>query len=295
MLQTRNNLLRHIELTSEQPAHRMVTLVHLWSVLSLIMPQRTVYAVVRPAVIFVLCFAVGTGGWITTVSASLRSLPGDTLYPVKMATEQTQAAVVGALQGRAAATELRLSFATRRAEEVQKVVNTRDVAGDKKERVNTAVENLKIEVQQVSVELQNTKSDSSPEEAAAVAKQVERKIDEIKQTLADSGVSGVHASSVQAQEAVSVINKLKVEAGQVRNEVATATTTILIMVPSPTAVTSTVQIIVTGAASSTAPVAPVVVPKPRPILPFTKAPEKLIELGPDVTDKSTPVTIEAWE
>lgn len=282
-----------------------MTLVHVWSALSLLMPQRTVYAVVRPAVIFVLCFAVGTGGWITTVSASLRSLPGDALYPVKMATEQTQAAVVSALQGRAAATELRLSFASRRADEVQKVVNTRDDAGDKKERVHTAVENLKIEVEQVSVGLQQTKNDASPEDTAAVAQAVERKVDEIKQTLTESGAGGIHVTAAQTQETVSVIDKLKNEAGQVRQEIASASstpsaaasasTTIIIVVPSPIsspiAVTSTVQIIVP---TSTPSVVPNVIPKPK-LQPSPPPKEKQIELAPDVTDEPTEIKIEAWE
>src|SRR5689334_15138466 len=76
--ETRSRVLRHIELTTAAaPTSRVVTLNHLWTALSFIMPQRTVYAVVRPAVIFIVCFGIGTGGWITTVSASLNSLPGD--------------------------------------------------------------------------------------------------------------------------------------------------------------------------------------------------------------------------
>jgi hypothetical protein len=152
--QNRTQLLQHIARTTEEVPTRTFTLAHVWSALSLVMPQRTVYAVVRPAVIFVLCVSVGTAGWLTTVSASLNSLPGDALYPVKLAAEHTQVAVVQVIQGDAATAELHLSFASRRADEVHKIIEASSTdAAAKQQHVQQAVENLKTEVQSVSQNL----------------------------------------------------------------------------------------------------------------------------------------------
>lgn len=295
MTQTRTNLLRHIELTSEQPARRYVTLAHLWSALSLLMPQRTVYAVVRPAVIFVLCFVVGTGGWIATVSASLRSLPGDTLYSVKLATEQTQAAVVDVLQGRAAATELRVSFASRRAQEVHKVLSARS-DDKKKERVDAAVQQLKSEVTQVRKALQQVRTDASPDEALAAAQTVARAVDEIKLALV---VSGVHTTTAaQAQETVSAIDELKSEAGKVQQEAASAsstpavasgvTTTTIVIAPTSTTPVATTTVLIIFTPTSTPKRAALHAP-PVPVR------ERPLELAPDVTDEKTEIMIEAWD
>lgn len=297
MVQTRTNLLRHIELTSEQPAHRMVTLAHLWSALSLIMPQRTVYAVVRPTVIFVLCFIVGTGGWVTAVSASLRSLPGDTLYPIKLATEQTQASVVGVLQGRAAATELRVSFASRRAQEVHKVLSSRGDEPQKKERIDAAVAQLHTELNQVREELKQVHKDATPDEAFATAQTVARAVNEIKLTFAMSGVQA--STAAHAQETVSAIEELKSEAGRVEQEMAIVTSTNNGV--SATVATTTivlVPVVPTTPTSTTAPVASttvlIIVPRQK-IQPPPLRVEKPLELSPDVTDQKTEVTIEAWE
>lgn len=201
---SRVRLLNQIDRTTEVIPTRIFSLVHLWSVLSLIMPQRTVYAVVRPAFIFVVCFSLGTAGWLTTVSASLESLPGDTLYPVKLATEHTQVAVVEAMKGSAASTELRLSFVTRRVDEVTKVVAAPAASAEaRQERVDIAVENLKTEVQTVSEKLSDVKL-NNPESVIHVAQVIERKVDAIQQSLE---VAGVTTSSTAAVVAIAQLKQ----------------------------------------------------------------------------------------
>lgn len=307
---TRARLLAHIERTTEQPSNRVLTLNHLWSALTLVIPQKTVYAYVRPAVIFALCFGLGTAGWITTVSASLNSLPGDALYPVKIATEHTQVAVVDALQGSAASTELHLSFASRRAEEVNKIIDTPNAdQAAKQQQVKEAVDNFKNEVQNVTEKL-GAVQQASPEVAVAVAKVVDRKTDEIKLTLAAAG------GQASTTETVAVIDQLKTEAARVVKEVATAnststaaaevksvTTTISITPPvvAPTPIqaptstpaqvvvpTSTVPIVPAPSAPAT-PKAPTTIPN----IPITEDfPERPKDLSPNVTDQATPIHLE---
>lgn len=307
--ETRSRVLRHIELTSSAApvTQRVVTLNHLWTALSFVMPQRTVYAVVRPAVIFVICFAVGTGGWITTVSASLNSLPGDALYPVKIASEHTQVAVVNALQGRTASTELRLSLARRRAEEVSKIVNTPALDSQAKSvRVQAAVEQLKSEVQSVSENLVAVQQrGGSQQEVIAVAQAITKNTEEIKQNLGDTSV---HATSA---EVLVAINKLQQDAGKAQ-EVASSTPALAITTSTPQIVL-TVEIVSSTPATSTVPTA---APTSTPAQPRASTkpahtttstviiieedsnknfPERPPELSPDVVDTPTPIQLEAWE
>jgi len=290
---SRVRLLNQIDRTTEVIPTRVFSLVHLWSALSLIMPQRTVYAVVRPAFIFVVCFSLGTAGWLTTVSASLESLPGDTLYPVKLATEHTQVAVIEAMKGNAASTELRLSFVTRRVDEVSKVVAAPAIsAAARQERVDQAVENLKTEVQTVSEKLNDVKI-NNPESVVQVAQVIERKVDAIQQSLE---VAGVTTSSTAAVVAIAQL-KLDAVAGSTSSTTSTAatttpitntTSTVIVVIPTPEAATTTVVV---------EPVvrAPLPTPVAAPVAPVDKLdtfPERPPELGPDVVDSPTPISIQ---
>lgn len=303
---TRSRVLQHIYQTTEEVPQRVVTLNHLWSALSLIMPQRTVYTVVRPAFIFVLCFVLGTAGWITTVTASLESLPGDALYAVKIATEHTQVAVTHALQGREASAQLRVSFATRRADEVSKAVATGSPADDKhRERVEQAVENLKTEVETVSAELKEVNQEN-PVAAARVALAIDHRVNVIEQTLV---ASGAHATTT-ATAAVAAIAELKLEVDRVKTADAAASTstppTAVVAAPvvvPPPANTSTSTVVISEQANASTTVrvlpapAPVAKPEehPEPAPQKDEFPERPPELAPDVVDAPTPIGIQTWE
>ena len=314
VLKNRTALLSHIARTSEDVPTRTLTLAHLWSALSLIMPQRTVYAVVRPAVIFVLCVSVGTAGWLTTVSASLASLPGDAMYPVKLATESTQAALVQAIQGDAATAELHLSFASRRADEVHKIIEAGTVAAPvNQQHVQQAVENLKSEIQSASANLTSAQH-AAPESAVAVAKSIDRKVEELQQSAQEADV---HISSLAT---VAAIQQLKQVADQVKlANVAVTTST-------PASTTSTAGVDFTlfittstfGSATTTPGVSTTTVSTPgiviRPIIqhvsnqtavvaPETASPTakpndafpiRPLELAPNVVDAPTPIKLETW-
>lgn len=311
---TRSRLLQHINRTTEEIPTRILTLNHLWSALSLIMPQRTVYKVVRPAFIFVMCFTLGTAGWITTVTASLESLPGDALYPVKIATEQTQVAVTEAIKGEAASTELRLSFATRRADEVNKIITTPSGSeAEQKARVEVAVQNLKSEVETVSVRLQEVKQEN-PAAAAQVAQVIDRKVEVLQQSL---GVTGGQSSSTAAV----AIAQLRLEVDRVKTDVSSSTTTstpsvaassstapiavkespagattTTITVVAPVNTTSSVTIIITQP-EVRVPAKPVPAPEELPpvvVDPQKDFPERPPELAPEVVDEPTPIGIQTW-
>ncbi|MCX6780793.1 MAG: DUF5667 domain-containing protein [Candidatus Magasanikbacteria bacterium] len=247
---SRAQMLSTINRTTEEVPTRIFTMAHVWSALSLIMPQKTVYAYVRPAVIFTLCFSLGTAGWITTVSASLGSLPGDALYPVKIATEHTQVAVVQVTQGSAATAELHLSFASRRADEVTKIIATPTANPvEQKARVAVAAENLKTEVQNVSETLQAAKQ-SDPAAAVQVAKVIEVKITALQQSLDETAADGSVSSTVSGTGAVVALAQLKQETDSLKQSAsstaATSTAPNATSTPStiPAPTTSTLEITV---------------------------------------------------
>lgn len=306
--ENRSRMLRHIEQTNAATPRRVVTLTHVWTALSFIMPQKTVYAVVRPAVIFVLCFGVGIGGWITTVSASLNSLPGDTLYPVKLASEQTQVAVVSVLQGKTASAEFHVTLTNRRFEEVQKIVATPTTDEKAKSvRVEAAVQQLKTEVQSTSDSLVAAqKSNSSVPDLVAVAKVIETKADEMKQNLSSTAV---HITSADASSDVLVaINQLKTDAANAQvaatstpaiaaaptsTPAITATSTPVVLPTSTSTTFSTTTAHVGNKVSSDATVVTTTTSEQDAIL--KNFPERPPELAPNVVDTATPITLEAWQ
>ena len=100
----------------ERPA-ATVNLRDLRQFVSSLVPANLNRFILRPALVVFLAFGVITSGWIASVSASLNSLPGDTLYSLKIATEKAQLVFVsGDNEAR-----LQVELAGRRMEEVSKI------------------------------------------------------------------------------------------------------------------------------------------------------------------------------
>ncbi len=100
-------------------------------------------------------FVLLAGGWITTVSAASSSLPGDTLYNVKLVTEQTKL-TFASVETRAL---LHTEFAQRRLDEVTEL---QDEVGNE-ELVKTTMEAFAKQVGLASDELRELQSEGSAE------------------------------------------------------------------------------------------------------------------------------------
>ncbi len=156
-----------------------------WQFLDVFLPSKTVYYVVRPVAVVCLIIGLVTGGWVTTVSASYNSLPGDVLYSVKLATESVQTT----LAQKPKETKLRAEFAGRRAEEVKKIVKSNISKQEKKIKVTEAVKHLQSDLEQVKGNLEEMKKPESSgqttsiTQAVEVAKAVEQKTTEIQKSL----------------------------------------------------------------------------------------------------------------
>ncbi|MBI5023207.1 MAG: hypothetical protein HZC05_03560 [Candidatus Magasanikbacteria bacterium] len=159
--------------------------VQVWNFLNVFMPRQAVSYVMKPAAVMILVISLVTGGWVTTVSASYDSLPGDAMYSVKLATENVQTTLASKPQE----TKLRAEFAGRRAEEVKKIVKSNLSKKDKKIKVEEAVTHLKKDLEQVKGNLDAMKNNASQQsgvsanQAVEVAKVVEQKTTEIQKSL----------------------------------------------------------------------------------------------------------------
>jgi len=160
----------------------------------------------QPVSVAMTAFALIFGGWIASVNASFDSVPGDVLYPVKIATERMQVTLATSGQQRA---KLHAEFAGRRIDELNAITSS-DLEG-KDVRVRVAMDGFQQEIASVNSELVSFTS-SNPNEAAALAIIVDQKTDayvvaisqtvptvseESKSTVAEA-LTAAEASNVQA-------------------------------------------------------------------------------------------------
>src|SRR3989338_6420952 len=116
----------------------------------------------RPVLTTFLVVVVSVGGWTASVGASYNSLPGDTLYGVKLATEKTQIAVAGLVGGERKAGLLNNAAKTRAYEA------TALVAQNKLEHVDSTLNSLKETVAEASKNVEEV-GQKNPEKATEAA------------------------------------------------------------------------------------------------------------------------------
>ncbi|MEI7741569.1 MAG: DUF5667 domain-containing protein [bacterium] len=161
-------------------------------------------SVLQPvAALGVLAFA--SVGWIGSVFASMNSIPGDTLYGLKLAAERTQLSFASSDETRV---RLHIEFANRRADEVSRLMESRSSSNDA--RVKEAMGNLKTEVQTVSEHLTNLEG-GDEETAVALAKLVDRKVGNLEQAI-DANLEG--ATDSVKQEATEVRDAVRIASAQ---------------------------------------------------------------------------------
>jgi hypothetical protein len=138
------------------------------------------------------------GSWVATVNASFDSVPGDVLYPVKLASERAQITLSTSGEQRA---KLHAEFAGRRLDEVNAITSS-DTEG-KDEKVQIAVDGFKKEIASVNDELMNVQT-SNPDQAGALAIIVDQKTDEYEATIVQSEPAADALETAQESNALAV-------------------------------------------------------------------------------------------
>lgn len=126
-----------------------------------------------------LTISIAVSGWVATSKASRGALPGDTLYAVKLANEKTQLAWVAMINDKTKAAQLHVELASRRANEVQKIVATHGT----KPRVSETVNNVKIELAAATEKLEDIKQQSAASLSPEVISSIKQQTDDIKKSL----------------------------------------------------------------------------------------------------------------
>ncbi len=177
---TRSFLLDRITSEKEVVETKKISRWQSFEQLSIFFVPKPVRNLARVAFTFVLVIGVTAGGWLTGVSASYNSLPGDVLYGVKLATEKTKVAMAKATGNQAAEIGLNLDHASRRVEDMKKVA-------ENPEHVAQAANSFQKNVEEVNTGLKNVQQ-TDPNKAAELAKEVTEKIDSLSIEL--SAVTG---------------------------------------------------------------------------------------------------------
>lgn len=153
--------------------------------------------IARPMAVGVSSLAVALGGWVVAVNAASSSVPGDALYPIKIATERVQLRLTTSSEQR---TKLHMDFAGRRLQEV-KEVQASDRSG-KSVRVQSALQSFRKEMASVKSEVENV-SQKDPASASKIAEYVDQKTDEYTDQLRNRVVreEDIQTSDASREEA----------------------------------------------------------------------------------------------
>lgn len=121
------------------------------------------------------------GGSLLSVSAAERSVPGDLLYSVKLATEQARLALV---KDPGEKVILKSEFTGRRVDEMKKVIA--QPSTDRSNKIVQTAEVLKRDLHTLKQQLEDTKQAVSPEKAKDMAKIVDQQAATVVQSLQDT-------------------------------------------------------------------------------------------------------------
>ena len=125
-------------------------------------------ATAKPVAIALSLLVIVFGGGFTAVNASMNSLPGETMYPVKLAMEQVQISFAMSPEQHA---KLQVEFAGRRLEEmVDLAASTQE---DMSSQILLAMERFKKEAESIQDDLSQENVSDSAELAKAVGRKVE--------------------------------------------------------------------------------------------------------------------------
>lgn len=157
-------------------------------------PAKLLQLMRAPALAGLSAIVAVLGGSLMSVNASERSVPGDFLYPIKLASEQTRLALTSDKGDRV---RLKTEFVDRRVQEMKIIVKAPE---KNSERVREAAVNLKRDLDTVKNQLNEVQQESSASKSAELAKMVDEKTVHITEELnAVKGEATLEAKSAVAE------------------------------------------------------------------------------------------------
>lgn len=156
-----------------------------------------------PASIFSGVLFIFFGLSFGTVWASRGSLPGDVLFPVKLAVERTQLATKNEPVEK---TRFQVEITNRRAEEIVRLATTGQEFGDRKsEKIEQAVSELRYQLDVVEADLSKMQKGNNLENTTKTAKEVSAKLSLVQASLkqAKEGLASTDEKLAQKIETAS--------------------------------------------------------------------------------------------
>ncbi|MDQ7815058.1 MAG: DUF5667 domain-containing protein [Patescibacteria group bacterium] len=144
-------------------------------------PQEMFAWISRPVLAGLSLVLVIAGGSVMSVSAAEKSMPGDLLYGLKLASEQARIVLTGPKEDKL---KLKTEYTSRRIDELKQVVGAQD--DGKKEKVVQVAEILKRDVKTLKEQLNDVAKNSSPDAATAAAKMVDKQSNEVMAVLGEA-------------------------------------------------------------------------------------------------------------
>lgn len=146
--------------------------------------SRLTFVAVRPAMAVLVMIVLVLSGSIATVSAAKGSLPGDALYPVKLAGEQVKLALAANEVDKA---KVQLEIVGNRTNEIKKLVG-KDSSTGKADNIKKTVENFKTSVSAIQEHINKASAEGTTEDLVVLVKEVNDKVKEYGDTLAESSI-----------------------------------------------------------------------------------------------------------
>jgi hypothetical protein len=166
---------------------------------------------VRVATVCMIVLSV-LGGSITTVSAALKSLPGDFLFPVKITTEKIQVALKS---DEAERTKLKVEFAGRRIAEAKEIIQSENPK--KEARVVLAMANFKTQIDNIKEDLAKVAPSEATEavtntmvELNTEAEKIANTVEPVETAVVENNASSTLEENVALTEEVATSTEIVV-------------------------------------------------------------------------------------
>jgi len=151
----------------------------------------------KPVAISLAAFVLVVGGGLSTTNASFDSLPGDTMYPIKLSIEHLQLSFAADDAQRA---KLQVEFAGRRLEEMTELAA---LTGDQVSNIQYAMNQFRQETQAIQNELTQDSTD--------LAREVSRKVEIYHSTVSASPDLKTESVGEEVQEIIDATQDQAVE------------------------------------------------------------------------------------
>ncbi len=144
-------------------------------------PSTTWQAIQRPVLAAFSMIAIVGGGSLAGVSSAEHAGPGDLLYPIKLATEQTRLILTPNSSDRL---QLKTEFVDRRTQELRQLVASNASDEDKQAQLKKTTQLLKRDLDTMKSQLNEVSSvEQSPQRLARLARDIDEKSNALVSTL----------------------------------------------------------------------------------------------------------------